>query len=299
MLQSRMKFSLALTGLCFGSGIVAAQTVQVVSISKSIDHTQDSASHVIIDSRPPSPTYGGPYGFAAEVSGSMIQGIVPPSVTGPINVTEPFLNGGNLLYNSSDQKWEFGYPNANDFGTTTLSDLNAKFGDGNYNFNVLGANIGLSLTGDLFPTAPTIGLTGGTWAGGKYYIQSSATLTLASGPFLNYGAHVDDEIGIGIAGVRASFQDHSASPSNNTLSMNFAPGSLAAGQIYTVYGLFRAMSDVKPNSSLPASRNFASYDSFTTLQLVVVPEPTSTGLLFLGGIHLLRRRGLSRKETAT
>jgi hypothetical protein len=47
----------------------------------------------MINPAPPSPTFGGPYGFSADVDGQDISSITAPRVSGPISVPEPFSGG--------------------------------------------------------------------------------------------------------------------------------------------------------------------------------------------------------------
>ena len=112
-----------------------AQTVSQITIGRSGEYVQTGPSTVVIDPRPTSATYGGPYGFSIDVSGT--------GLTAPITVTLPGgtnngtmnptqHNGGVLGYNSGNGEFQYGYPIFNDIGTTTSGDRNARFPTGTY-----------------------------------------------------------------------------------------------------------------------------------------------------------------------
>ena len=219
------------------------------------------------------------FGFSADVNGVNIGGITPPTVSGPIAAGSlgSFHNNGVLVYRAGDSGWRYG-ANGNDFGTSTLADLNAKFGAGTYTFTVNGTPIGLNLTGAPFPAPSTMTLTGGAWSNGRYVIDPKQALTVTTSAFSGYGTHAEDLICMAIIGgdFKLPFEEvgpfgcawanvhqfASANPSN-TASFTIPANTLQTGQEYTVLTSFASYVDKKTHPSLPGATLVAGYDVVT------------------------------------
>jgi len=265
-----------------------AQTVEFITVGKSIGNVQTSSIGVGV-----APNL--PYGFAARVEGIGIDSITAPIVTGPITNPEPGNNGGVLGYDTSDEAWRYGSPNFNDWGASSLAEIDSLFGSGVYTLNVNGTNILLTLTGDAYPNIPILTFGGGTWFGGEYVIAPGQSLSIMTNAFSNYGTHADDLVGIDFFGVNVDLsteQFHSNVPGTNSASLTVPTGSLLNGEEYEVEGFFAALVDINPNAAFPGSINAAVYDQYTTaiVRVGFIPEPGSLALLGVGGLATLMRR---------
>lgn len=266
--------STVLSVLAFLAAPVLAQ-VTAVSVKKNWEYIQTGPTTVVAN-----PTSNA-YGFGADVDGVNIGGIAPPTVSGPINAAAlgPFHNGGVLVYRAGDSGWRYGV-NADDFGTSTIADLDAKFGGGTYTFTVNGATFGLTLTGYLFPTPPTMTLTGGAWSNGRYVIDPSQPLTITTSAFTGYGTHADDLICMALIGGAfklpftevapfgcgfAPVHQFASSNPSNTASFTIPANTLQSGQEYTVFGAFITFVDKKTHPSLPGATLTAGYEVSTAL----------------------------------
>ena len=234
--------------------------VQFVSVSKSTEYVQTSATDVNLNPKPQGPNYGGPYGFSVSVEGQNISGITVPTFTGPINFATvgSWYNSGKLTYVPGDFAWGAG-PSGNNWGSPTLSDLNSKFLSGIYTITVNGTNIPLQLTGDAYPNIPLLTLTGGTWANGKYVLDAGKALTITTNVYTGYGSNRDDGIFVFINGADETSQFFSAVPGTKFLTRTIPATEFVVGQEYTVEAGFTAHVDLNPNPTLPGSLNVAEY----------------------------------------
>lgn len=273
----------------------SAQTIKSVVVNKSITYSQTGTANVQIDPTPVGPNYGGPYGFGSDVWGTNLQSINPPRVFGPITVASNFYSNGYLFYSTDDGGWRMG-PNANDWGSPTLSHLNARFGDGIYSFLISGNTLNLNLNGRTYPNAPLVGLTGGAWIGSTYVIDSTSSLTITSNTFSAYGTHPIDIISIGVEGVGGIYQLSTVNPSAKFLQYTLPANTLSAGQSYIVDTQFDAGVDLQSVNWLPGSINYASYASVTRFTISAVPDVNSGILLSAGfGMILFARRKRGRQ----
>jgi hypothetical protein len=251
----------------------AAAQVTAVSVKKNWEYVQTGPSTVVAN-----PTVNA-FGFGADVDGINIGGITPPTVSGPINVGAlgALHNNGVLVYRPGDSGWRYGL-NADDFGTSSIADLDAKFGGGTYTFNVMGATVALNLTGYLFPNPPRMTLTGGAWSNGRYVIDPSQALTITTNAFTGYGTHVEDVICMAIIGgafklpfeeigpygcAWANVDQSSSSNPSNTASFSLPAGTLQNGQEYTVFTGFATVADKKTHPMLPGATLAAHYEVST------------------------------------
>ena len=251
-----------------------AQSISVVVVGKHIEYVQTSATDVKVNPQPQGPAYGGPYGFSAHVEGQNISGITAPTFSGPVNIAAlgSWYNGGKLTYNTAEGAWKSGAPFANDWGSPTLSDLVSKFGNGTYTLTVNGTSVPLQLTGDAYPNAPLLTLSGGTWSNGKYVIDPGKSLTITTNVYTAYGSHPDDRIAIGVEGSGEVGQFSSAVPGTKFMTFTVPASAITAGRTFNVFGNFAALVDLNPKATLPGSINAAFYSASTAV-IVSVNNP--------------------------
>ena len=163
--------------------VASAQTVEFVVVEKGVFHRQTDAATV--SQFAPGDL---PFLFAVNVEGVDVDLLAPPSVTGPMTLGEPGLNGGVLGYDPDDGSWRFGAPGFIDWGTETKDELDTLFPNGTYTVTVDGASVAISLVPGSYSNAPTLTLTGGYWAGGVYNLEPDQELTITSSAHSNYGS---------------------------------------------------------------------------------------------------------------
>ena len=280
--------------LCAGFSITSHAAIDpYVVVGKGISNRQTSASNIQVDPTPQSPTYGGAYSFSVNVYDTNL--IPAPVVSGPMSVPEPYFNGGALIYNNTDSYWRLGYPNAMDWGSPTLGDLNAHFGSGVYTVNVNGILFPLNLTGDAYSNTPMVILSGGAWSGGKYVIDVNNALTITTNAFSAYGTHSDDLIDFAVEGVINVRQFHSTTPGANFLSITLPALTLTSGQDYNGYAGFIALVDSNSIGAPAGKLNAAFYSTDTNFTISAVPEPVAmwqmaSGLVLIGLGSIARKR---------
>ena len=264
-------YAIALTLLVASMGTSHAQ-VQSVTVSKSTEYVQTSATDVNVNPKPQGPNYGGPYGFGVGVEGQNIAGIAVPTFTGPINFAAvgSWYNGGKLVFVQGTE-WGAG-PTGNNWGSPTLSELNSKFLSGTYTITVNGTSIPLQLTGDAYPNVPLLTLTGGAWANGKYVLDPSKALTITTNVYAGYGSHRDDRIGIFVQGSSDTGQFFSAVPGTKFMTRTIPASTFVAGQEYTIGAGFAAIVDLNPKPTLLGSLN-AAYYAANTIATVSATNP--------------------------
>jgi hypothetical protein len=272
---SRLAATLVIALLSFAADHSFAQ-IQSVVISKGAEFFQTAANRVV-----PAPIPNG-FGFAADVNGFLpgpsIAGIPAPVLTGPINTAALGDNG-----------WRWGQ-SANDFGGSSAAIRDSLFGNGTYNIAVNGTTVTLRLTGDQYPNAPQLALTGGAWIGDAYVIDTDKALTITTNEFTAYGTHVDDLICVALFGGQFPFAFEEiapfgcdsgtlgniplaarfarTSPGTKTASLTIPANTLRDGDEYLLIGIFAAIVDDQPNAALPVSRNVAAYQTNTIMRVV-------------------------------
>ena len=264
--------SCALVLFAASAASALAQTVTAVVVGRHIDYIQTSATDVQVNPAPQGPLYGGPYGFSVNVEGTNVGALSAPIVTGPFNVAAlgSFLNNGRLVFNTSEGIWRLGAPNANDWGSPTLADLDAKFGNGTYTVTVAGTSVPLTLTGNAYPGAPLLTLSGGYWSNGKYMLDADKPLTITT-TYAGYGSHVDDFIEVGAEGVGSNTRAATQAPASGTLSFTVPASTFSAGGTYTVGANFSAVVDKRNIAALSNSLNAAYYAVSTGAKVMVSP----------------------------
>ena len=271
------KAILVLCAVSFGAALDASAQVGSVVVNKGYAYLQGSRG-VILD------PVSNNFGFDADVNGTAIGGITPPTVSGPINTTAvgAYHNNGVLVFSPADRGWRYG-STGGDFGTSSLALLDAAFGSGTYTFTVNGITVPLSLTGNAYPNAPVMTLTGGSWVNDRYLVDPSQPITITTNDFTAYGTHVDDLICIAafVPGFTLPFanvapfgcawtqarQFASNVPGSKRLSYTIPANTLIPGQEYLVIAGFQAIVDRQPRAGLPNSANVATYSTYTSLIL--------------------------------
>lgn len=287
----------SLFALCAGASSVSlAATVEYVVVGKSVQYIQTSSTNVEVDPAPLSPTNGGPYGFSAGVMGLGMNSIPAPVISGPMTLPEPYFNGGTLVYNGSENAWRLGFPNADDWGSPDMGDLNAHFGSGVYTINVGGTSVPLNLTGGAYPNTPMVTLTGGVWSGGRYVVDPSQAVTITTNAFAAYGSNADGHMELGVNGIVNSEQFRSRTPSGtNFLTITVPANTLLSNQQYNAYAGFDAVVDLNPVVALPGSYNAAFYGVGTSFVISTSPVPVPAAA-WLFGSGLLGLIGIARRK---
>ncbi len=268
-MSALLTFCMAPTGTLFA---------QVVNVTKIINYSQTSATDVA-----QSPMYS----FCVDVDG-LSSTSTPPTFSGPVNVAAvaSWYNNGRLVWNANDRcipalaGWGAGTI-GNDWGSSTLTDLNSKFGSGTYTVVVNGASYSLGLTGDAYPNPPLLTLSGGAWSNGKYVINPGSPLTITSNAFTAYGSHRDDRVGLGAissdfgTAIAGTSQYYSVVPGNNYVTYTLPALTFVGGRNYFVGVQFTAMVDLQGNL------NSASYGaaSYTTNTLMSISADSSAPLM--------------------
>jgi hypothetical protein len=217
-------------------------------------------------------------------------------VTGPIHAGAGFQNGGVLGFNPTELRvgghpatlfpggWRYGAPTFTDFGTTSLSELDANFNNGVYNVTVNGTSLSLNLSGpngaDEFPNTPILTLSGGAWSGGMYLIDPSHALTITTNAFSAYGQNPHDYMFLGSTGTMNNVvffesQFFSDVPGTNFLTFTVPAFSFIAGNAYDIVSAFRLVTD--SSNAIAGSENDAFFEMDTFVRVSAVPEPTGVG----------------------
>ena len=275
-MQSQYVRALCLLAFASFAGSTLAQ-VQSVTVSKGYSYVQSGPGVVALD-----PATNN-YSFGADVDGLNISGITAPTITGPVNIASlgTSWNGGVLKYSTGDHGWRGG-AGANDWGFSTKAQLDSIFPNGNYTIAVNGFSILLSLVGDAYPNVPSMTLSGGSWANGKYVVDPAQPITITTNVFTAYGTNSNDRIMLGalIPGLTLPFQqvapydcswiqvchDASGSPGSNTASFTIPANTLVAGQEYPAFAIFSRVVD-RYNPALTGTKNFAGYSLSTKVIL--------------------------------
>ena len=275
------------------AGPAQGQSVEGMEVGKHILYLQTSATDVVVNPTPVGPTFGGAYGFYAEVDGIGLDAIPAPTVSGPISLAEPAHNGGVLEFNVGRSEWRYGAPDFDVVAVETSAELESLFANGTYTFsNVQGVSASVDLTGDAYPNVPVMTLTGGTWIGGLYSIDPSQPLTITTSAFTAYGSNPGDLMMLELFGdvdfEAEQFSLEVADP--NFLSIAVPADTLTEGETYGVRAEWLSFVDLKPVAGLPDATALAGYGVETFLTVQATPEPTSLALAALGGMVLLRRK---------
>ncbi|MEI6606056.1 MAG: immunoglobulin domain-containing protein [Verrucomicrobiota bacterium] len=286
-LSGTAPFQLAIYGISEGTTITSSQVfadnfsaaatvvpeTQIVRVGKGIAYVQTGPSTVAVDPQPVDALYGGPYGFSADVEGLHMDLLSAPTITPPVGTPNtggaPFYN--TLYYDAGSASWLYG-PNANDWGATAQSVIDAMFPSGTYTFSVGGISVPLSLTGNTYPNTPQLTLSGGTWVNGKYAMDAANALTITTNVFSQYNSNVDGHIGLCVNGDGTE-TFASASPATNSASRTMAAATLPNNQVTQIEAGFDVV--VASSNALAPAKALAYYGKFLTVAVYILPKITS------------------------
>jgi sugar lactone lactonase YvrE len=187
--------------------------------------------------RPGATAPNGAYSFVA--SSPVAGAVAPPG--GPSQ---------SFVYISGDSQYE--WPSVPAFATQAV--LDSAYPDGNYLVAVDGQSVGIGLTGDLYPNAPLVTASQGSWnAAGTLVVDPTQPLVLTLNFTTNYTAgqsHLDLNI-YGAPGDPGSYSNQQSSGSNlnqNQLTMTIPANSLGSGGV-----MYVVSADLATLSSLNAT----------------------------------------------
>ena len=174
----------------------------------------------------------------ATVYGSGLDAIVAPVLTGP-------SGGKRTLGYASYDAWVFVAT------VSSQSQLDASYPNGTYAVAVNGTSYSFSLTGDAYPNAPVVTLSGGEWVGGTYFIDPAQPLSVTTNAFTGFGSGADASVHVflGPGEVTPNLFDYgalrSSSPTANSASLTIPAGTMRAGTEYYLAANFRTHLDVR------------------------------------------------------
>ena len=196
--------------------------------------------------------------FNAWVFGGGLGSIAAPVLTGPTNVPTPLTFDGAAWYMA-------------DF-VPTQALLDARYPNGAYTVTANGRSYALSLGGDAYPNAPILTMSGGAWVDGKYMVDPTRPISVATNTFTGFGSHADGWIQVFIGWDGTNVFDywvlHSSSPTADTANLTIPAGTMETGREYYVGVGFYSIVD---SDGTPGSR--AYYGAFSALNLKAEPPP--------------------------
>lgn len=242
----------------------------------------------------------GPYAFVVSVEGDNdLSDYLPiPSFTVP---------GGSTYAGSLDLALQTG----NDWRRSNYYSSSPFAGDfpiGTYTVTANGHTLSMDLTGNLFPAAPAVDITGGsgTWSGSTLMVNPGTTLTLTTGSFSNWESNgaLFNHVGLFLAQNGNQLQEHESfsdgantyfsSGTGNPAFLSISNYTFTSGT-YFVEMEFNAISDI--DTSYTNVKSLALYTARTTFNIQVIPEPSTyaaiVGVLALAGVMLHRRRRIA------
>jgi hypothetical protein len=274
---------------CGGSAAaLSAQTVEFIVLAKGIEYEQTDATTVSLMTSDWE-GWGGPYNFDASVQGESLDGITPPTLTGPITATEgtpglpdaAFINGGVLAISPWDGSWGFGSDGDN-FSTDSKAKLDSAFGNGTYTFTVMGTALELSLSPEAYPNALQFTLTavGGEWVNGRYHVPYDAELTITTNAFPGFGTSVEGAIWMDVRGENDGYNSgdnlvlSTSNPASEFLSLTIPANTFTAGNRYALEGgFFGATELIDDHASFPGALIVAGFEVATAVEIVATPLP--------------------------
>jgi hypothetical protein len=184
-----------------------------------------------------------PFIFSAAMTEPTRGSIPAPVLSGPIATASlgAAWNSGRFTFDPAVPEWRAG-----PFMSPTQADLDAKFANGSYTVAFSGRSVTLPLTGDQYPPAPLLTLTGGEWRNGFYVIDPRQSFTISSGVYAEYGSHAADGIQLVMtsAGVNLGGGHTTPPESANFRTLTVPANTLADGQSANAYVFYTANTHV-------------------------------------------------------
>ena len=252
----------------------SAQTVETIIAAKAKWFVQPGASTVNPSVR--GPFTNAPFEFWSSVSGTDVETIAPPRVTGPF---ASIINDGFMGLNPSVQdEWQYGPPDFDTFANS-LAALDAAYPNGTYTVTAQGVQVPLALTGNLYPSSPPVmSLSGGEWTSdGRYEVHADAEFTVTTSSFGAYGTHALDVVLIELYNDGTFLEQYNFSWDTpaNFATMSLAGGTLPPGD-YRLDAGFIACSQAAGVPGLPDALAAALYECGTRILLRVLPPAKDT-----------------------
>lgn len=271
-----------------------AQAIDFVVVSRQANYVQTGVSTVTAASSMP-------FVFRAEVEGDN-----STTSSAPITAATYTAPGGSataLAFDAQSKSWRF-----EDSAQTSMANLNGVYGTGGYDFALTGTPSGIQTVNvSSFASTtlqiPMLTLSGGTWVGSTYQINTSATLTIAfnavytgtvaSTDSFHYNAEIfGNSYSNNVDGFINYDATTSAAAPNVSTPPNFQVSSLAAGTYTFSAGFEEVQNPASIYSNTVFSASLLEYR--TSITVSVIPEPSTyaaiLGALALAGVAIHRRR---------
>lgn len=240
----------------------------------------------------------GPYAFVVSVEGDNdLSDYDPiPSFTVPGGST---YGGPLTLALQTGNDWR----RSNYYSSSPFA---GDFPTGTYTVTANGHTLSMDLTGNLFPAAPAVNITGGsgTWSGNTLTVNPGTTLTLTTSSFAGFdesNGALFNHVGLFLAqngsalAELESFSDSAdpyfASGTGNADFLAISNYTFTSGT-YFVEMEFNAITGI--DTSYTNVNSLALYTARTTFNIQVIPEPSAYAVMFgvvaMAGVMLARRR---------
>lgn len=183
------------------------------------------------------------------------------------------------------------------------------FQTGTYTVTANAHTLSLNLSGNLFPSAPAVTITGGsgTWVGSTLQVNPGTTLTLTTGSFAGFdesNGALFNHVGLFLAQNGTDLQDlesfsdganpYFTSGTGNPDYLAITNYTFTSGT-YFVEMEFNAITGI--DTSYTNVNSLALYTARTTFNIQVIPEPSAyavvCGAMALAGVMIHRRRRTS------
>jgi len=185
--------------------------------------------------------------------------IPPPVLSGPIASASL-----GFTYDAAVREWSTG-PHM----SPTQADLDAKFADGTYTATFNGLSVPLVLSGNQYPDAALLTLTGGEWRDGVYVIDPRQSFTIVTSPYVGYGSHAADGLQLA-ASINGVFfgGTHFTPGGENFRTLTVPAHTMSDGQFTNAYAILSAFT----NWETTAAGYFATAGYHTTTHVTIKAE---------------------------
>lgn len=263
----------SLLSLAVAFQAAAQSSIQFLIIEENHRFVQTDATTTAV-----APDTTNPWSIRISLDGTNLS-----AFTGTLAFTSPSgsaVASGAAAYDSSQDRYWF----YREFATQV--ELDTAFAGGIYDVSFNGTHLPLSLSGDLYPAAGLITITGttGVWNNGTYIIPPGHDVTISSAfsDLARFGTG-NTHFSIGVNGDGTSYSN-SLDLFGSSGSVTIPAADLVLGQSYNVWVDLAGIMDMSSALSPITSAAIYSTDTEFTL-MVAVPEP-GTVALCMGGIML-------------